>query len=46
MAVVTLVLNGQNLMAFAEAVNAEFPGFEMSCEMVWCVVLWIGHRVL
>ena len=34
MAVVTLVLDGQNLMAFAEAVNAEFPGFEMSCEMV------------
>jgi len=34
---VTIVLEGQALMAFAEALKAEFPEFEVSCETVGTV---------
>jgi hypothetical protein len=34
---VTIVLEGQALMAFAEALKAEFPEFEVSCETVGIV---------
>ena len=34
---VTIVLEGQALIAFAEALKAEFPEFEVSCETVGTV---------